>query len=145
MISVDTNLLIYAADPDSPMHEASRVFLEPYTTRKDFALCELVLVELYMQLRNPRVFRRPYSAQAAADYCQQLRLNPSWRYFDYDPSIRGDLWRWAAETRSGFRHIIDMRLGLSLRHQGVTEFATANVKDFKQVGFERVWNPLVSA
>jgi hypothetical protein len=26
--------------------------------------------------------------------------------------------------------------------QGVTEFATVNTKDFKGVGFRRVWNPL---
>ena len=142
MISVDTNLLIYAADPDSPKHERSREFLEPLAQRKDFALCELVLVELYMQLRNPRVFRNPYSAKAAADYCAQLRRNPYWRYLDYDAAIRMELWRWARATRSGFRHIIDMRLGLTLRHHGVTEFATANVKDFKAVGFKRVWNPL---
>jgi len=26
--------------------------------------------------------------------------------------------------------------------QGVTEFATLNVKDFQGLGFQRVWNPL---
>jgi hypothetical protein len=31
---------------------------------------------------------------------------------------------------------------LTLRRQGVTDFATANVKDFKGFGFRRVWNPL---
>jgi hypothetical protein len=25
---------------------------------------------------------------------------------------------------------------------GVTQFATSNVKDFQQLGFEKVWNPL---
>jgi hypothetical protein len=29
-----------------------------------------------------------------------------------------------------------------LIEQGVREFATANVKDFTDVGFDRVWNPL---
>ncbi|MFM8358316.1 MAG: hypothetical protein ACKOET_07130 [Verrucomicrobiota bacterium] len=32
----------------------------------------------------------------------------------------------------------------ALRHDGVTEFATANVKDFEGFGFERVWNPLLT-
>jgi hypothetical protein len=31
-------------------------------------------------------------------------------------------------------------LALWLRRQGVTEFATANVKDFEGFGFDRVWN-----
>jgi len=38
-----------------------------------------------------------------------------------------------------FRRIIDLRLALTLRHHGVTEFATANEKDFQSVGFNRVW------
>lgn len=37
------------------------------------------------------------------------------------------------------------RLALTLRHHGVTEFVTANVKDFEGFGFTRVWNPLASA
>jgi len=56
MISVDTNLLIYAADPDSPKHERSRAFLEPLAQRKDFALCELVLIELYKSVGFERLW-----------------------------------------------------------------------------------------
>jgi uncharacterized protein len=40
------------------------------------------------------------------------------------------------------RRIYDARLALSLRRQGIKEFATANVADFEDFGFERVWNPL---
>jgi len=29
--------------------------------------------------------------------------------------------------------------------QGVTAFATANVKDYQDFGFRKVWNPLVSS
>jgi len=49
----------------------------------------------------------------------------------------------AAAGEAGFarRHIIDLRLALTLQHHGVTELATANVKDFEGLGFERVWNP----
>lgn len=31
---------------------------------------------------------------------------------------------------------------LTVRHHGVTEFATTNVKDFKGFRFVRVWNPI---
>jgi len=40
------------------------------------------------------------------------------------------------------RRIYDTRLALSLIHSGVTEFATANPKDFAGLAFRRVWNPL---
>ena len=51
---------------------------------------------------------------------------------------------WPAAAGPGFarRRIYDARLALTLRHHGVAEFATANVKDFEGFGFTRVWNPL---
>ena len=51
---------------------------------------------------------------------------------------------WPTATASSItcRRIYDARLALTLRQHGVTEFATANVKDFEGFGFARVWNPL---
>ena len=143
MITADTNLFIHAADPDSPYHSRARDFFAGLESLgEEFVVCELVLVELYMQLRNGAIFTNPYTAREAAGYCQAMKANPLWRCIDYDPDVSGPLWKWAAETQAGFRQIIDARLGWTLRHHGVTQFATANVKDFKGFGFERVWNPL---
>jgi hypothetical protein len=66
----------------------------------------------------------------------------AWEYADYEPDVAKPLWEWAARTSSGFRHIIDARLAITLEHHGVTHFATANVKHFGGFGFEKVWNPL---
>jgi hypothetical protein len=35
----------------------------------------------------------------------------------------------------------DVRLGETLLHHGVAHFATANVKGFEGLGFEKVWPP----
>lgn len=40
------------------------------------------------------------------------------------------------------RRIIDARLALTLRHHGVTDFLTRNVRDFEGLGFARVTNPI---
>ena len=138
--SVDTNLFLYAANPDSPHHAAANRFLS--STDEPLVVCELVLVELYMLVRNPAVLARPLSAGAAADFCAALRANPGWQHVDYEPGVSTPLWTWARRTRAGFRRIIDARLALTLRHHGITRFATANVRDFGDFGFERVWNPL---
>jgi len=37
-----------------------------------------------------------------------------------------------------FRRIIDLRLGMTLLHSGVTHLATSNVRDFQNLGFEKV-------
>ncbi len=145
--SADTNLFLYAANADSPHHEAARLFFETCAggvgKQQRFLLCGLVLVEIYMQLRNPVIFRKPKTAREAAAFCDVLRQNPAWEFGDYEPEVAESLWTWAATTRSGFRNIIDARLAFTLRHHGVTHFATANVAHFKGFGFEHVWNPLL--
>ena len=143
ILSADTNLFLYAANPDSKHHAASqRFFADQASGQSRFLICELVLVEIYMQLRNPAVFKKTRTARQAADFCEVLRANPLWEKADYEPEVAKPLWEWAANAKTGFRHIIDARLALTLRHQGVTHFATSHEQDFSGFGFERIWNPL---
>jgi len=145
MLAADTNIFVHAADPDSPLHAKARNFFKALVhADEEFVLCELVLVELYMLLRNPAVFAKPYTPSESAGYCRALRQNPSWRCIDYDPAVSNKLWDYATETKAGYRHIIDARLAFTLQHHGVDRFATVNQKDFKGFGFREVWNPLKS-
>ncbi len=146
MISVDTNLLFYALEATRPEHAAARAFLDAQTQSHDFALCELVLTELYVQLRNPATARRPLDPAAAVAVIQRFRTHPTWALLDYpglDSRVMETLWQHAATVQFARRRIYDARLALTLRHHGVTEFATTNVKDFAGFGFTRVWNPLL--
>ncbi len=142
ILSADTNLFLYAANPASPHHPhhpaSQKFFAHEASGQQRFLLCGLVRVEIYLQLRNPAV-----PAKEAAAFCEALRSNPAWECADYEPDIAPPLWKWAAKTNTGFRHIIDARLALTLRHHGITHFATANVKDFKGFRFEEVWNPIL--
>ncbi len=141
-VSADTNIFLYAANPFSARHAAARRFFEDVASGSErFVICEFVLVEIYMQLRNPAVCSPPRSASEAAVFCNRLRANPEWDHADWTPEIRDALWQWAAGTGAGFRRIIDARIALTLRHHGVTRFATANVADFQKFGFEKVWDP----
>ncbi len=146
--TADTNLFIHAADPDSPHHARAREFFSDACIERgdhEFVLCELVLVELYMQLRNAAVFAKPYSARESAGYCLALKQNPKWRCVDFDSAVSVKLWQWASSTKGGFRRVIDARLGLTLRHHGVNQLATVNTRDFQEFGFLRVWNPLTTS
>ncbi|MFM9194935.1 MAG: VapC toxin family PIN domain ribonuclease, partial [Planctomycetia bacterium] len=58
--------------------------------------------------------------------------------------VMDEVWDHATKSGFAFRRIIDLRLARTLIHHGVTEFATANVKDFAKLGLERVWNPLAT-
>jgi predicted nucleic acid-binding protein len=85
------------------------------------------------------------AAAAAVEVVQAYRRHPRWMLLGFDfhsPALHDDLWRIAADRSFGRRRIYDARLALALRRQGVTAFATANVKDFAGFGFGRVWNPV---
>ena len=141
MISFDTNLLVYAANLDAPECPAARQFLEKMAAREDVVVCELMLVEAYLKLRNAHIMTHPFNASEAAAFCQTFRTHPRWMLVESAP-VMNALWRQCAHKNFAIRRIIDARLALTLRHYGVTEFATANGKDFGDFGFTRVWNPL---
>ncbi|MEN8164132.1 MAG: TA system VapC family ribonuclease toxin [Acidobacteriota bacterium] len=142
MISVDTNILLYAQNADCSEHPSAINFLTDIAGRDDVIICELVLVELYLLLRNPAVLSAPLSASQAVAVCQAFRTNPRWRLIENAP-VMLRVWQDAEAQDFARRRIIDLRLALTLQHHGVDEFATANLKDFQGVGFERVWNPVV--
>ena len=143
MLAADTNLFIHAADPDSSSHEQAIAFFDLVQSQgEEFVVCELVLVEIYILLRNPAVFKKPYTSAEAAGYCRALKSNPAWRCIDYDPAVSAKLWDYVSRSKAGYRHIIDVRLALTLRHHGVDSFATVNDKHFANFGFKKVWNPL---
>ena len=104
-----------------------------------------MLIELYGLLRNPQVLSRPISARDAAAVCQTFRRHSRWQLLGLPPDGRvfhDALWAKLHDPKTSRRRIYDLRLGMSLVAQGVTEFATANLKDFERIGFRRVWNPL---
>ena len=57
-------------------------------------------------------------------------------------TVMDGVWIRASQPNLGHRAVFDARLALTLRHHGVTEFATRNEAHFSDFGFTRVWNPL---
>lgn len=145
MIAVDSNVLLAALESTNPQHGAASAFLQSLQGRDDVALSEFTLLELYSLLRNPDVLGRPLSASAAAEVCEAFRRHPRWQVLGFPPDSRvfhDRLWPRLRQSNFARRRAYDWRAALSLIQQGVTEFATANVKDFEGFGFARVWNPL---
>jgi uncharacterized protein len=143
MLAIDTNILFYARVAGSPWHEKARDYVNSLAATRDVVICEQVLIELYLLLRNPAVVSPPLTAARAVEECEMFRSHPHWQLIDVADVMR-EVWPLAA--RSGFarRRIFDARLALTLRRHGVTHFATANTKDFLDLGFTKVWNPLVA-
>lgn len=148
MISVDTNLLLYAYNQASPHHQAAYGWMSSLQREENVAISELVLAELHGLLRNPAVLKEPLSAEEAVEIIQTYRSHPRWRLIGFPVESRrlhDALWQMARRKDFAFRRLYDARSALTMTTQGVTDFATVNVKDFEGLGFRRVWNPLVPA
>ncbi|MBB5036705.1 PIN domain-containing protein [Prosthecobacter dejongeii] len=145
MIALDTNILLPAVNPDHPDHAKAFLFVMGLQDRDEVAISEFVLVELYGLLRNPVVLLKPLDAPEAVAVCEAFRCHPRWQILGFPPDSKvfHDLY-WPHLRMKNFarRKAFDLRIALSLTLQGVTEFATVNLKDFEGMGFKRVWNPL---
>jgi uncharacterized protein len=143
MLSFDTNILLYSLNPASIFHSQAIEFLEQRLgdPKQRVAICDYVLVELYVHLRNPIVMAVPLKAIAARDLVTSYWNIPNVMRVE-NANVMDEVWDLVAAANMARRRIFDLRLGLTLRHAGVTDFATANTKDFQGIGFTKVWNPL---
>lgn len=145
MLSIDTNILLHACNEDSPSHAPAYTWLTSIQDQEQVAISEFILAELYSLLRNRSVLQRPLDANEAVEVIQVYRRHPRWRLIGFPGESRplhDALWETARRRDFAFRRLYDARSALTMIAQGVTEFATANVKDYEGLGFRRVWNPL---
>lgn len=144
MISCDTNILFAATNPDDDHHRLAYDFLCGQSENSEFVLAEQVLIELYGLLRNPVIMKHPLSAREAVSVITAYRSNPVWSIVDVpsDGKVMREVWRRAGSENFARRRIHDLRLAFTLRSWGVTAFYTRNIRDFTDVGFEVLQNPL---
>jgi len=142
MRSCDTNILLYSLNRDCGEHRAAAAYMEQVAQAGDFAICELVLAELYVLLRTPAVLSRPLGAIDAWKVVNRYRTNPFWQVIDYPGNLMRRIWERAKAQNFPRRGIFDARLALTLLHHGVKEFATRNVSDFREFGFAKLVNPI---
>ena len=139
--SCDTNILFHAFDKSGSLFVKARAYLDSQASNRQFALCELVLCELYPLLRREALWEKPMTAQEALRTIQGLRNNEAWRIIDYPGGLMDDVWKRAAAPQFPKSGVFDVRLAMTLRHYGVTHVATRNVKHFQGYGFEKVYDP----
>jgi predicted nucleic acid-binding protein len=143
MKSLDTNILLYAADEDCREHAAAIGLVnDALRSPADWMLADQVLFELYAGLRHSGVFAKPLSAAEAARRVAFLRDESGFSFCCYElrswPSIHAGLSTPAFPRRRTY----DLVLAVTLRSAGVTDFYTRNVADFRDAGFTRVVNPI---
>jgi len=78
MFVVDTNILVYAADENSPFHEPCRTSIEEWRGQSSaWYLTWGIVYEFLRVTTHPRVFQRPLSAGKAWTFIEALLASPS--------------------------------------------------------------------
>lgn len=78
MFVVDTNVLIYAADRDSPFHPPCRERLERWRRQKSpWYLTWNICYEFLRVTTHPKVFRQPWPATVAWQFLDAVLASPT--------------------------------------------------------------------
>ena len=143
MLAVDTNVLLYAANADSPFHGPCRNQLERW--RRDPSPTFLTWNVCYEFLKNAthaRVFSRPWQVEFAMQFLQALLAAPGFTLLTATPRHEAVLAQTLAELpelRGGVLH--DLHTAVLMREHGISQICTRD-RDFDRFPFLTVIDPL---
>jgi predicted nucleic acid-binding protein len=145
LCSLDTNILLYAANEDAPEHVICKAFLQNVIVNpQNWIIADQVYLELYRALRSPRVMSHPLSAVEAAGHVSLLRDGMGVMHCGYNSECWDRLIRNLQAEDFPYRRTHDAVLAATLLSHGVKIFYTRNTKDFVSGGFQQVINPVDS-
>lgn len=142
MFVVDTNVLVYAADEDSPFHTPCRMKLEEWRRQDSpwyatWGIC----YEFLRVITHPRIFRQPWTIGQAWIFLQALFASPSFGLLVPTERHAGV----AAEVigKSTFLHgnlIYDAQTAVLMREHGIKMIYTRDT-DFHRFPFLQPVDP----
>ena len=108
----------------------------------EWIIAEQVLFEYYKALRHPKILSKPLAANAAAAQIRFLREKSGFLVCCYQMSLWSDVVTILSKRNFPYQHTHDLILGLTLLSNGVKTFYSRNIKDFIEIGLERLVNPI---
>ena len=143
MFAVDTNLLIYATDEDSPHQERMRTLLADWGSDPEGWFITWSVVYEFLRVATHRsIFAHPLTFADAWSFIESLRTSPSFGILvetERHAEVVRDLTREYPHTSGNRLH--DLHIAALMREHGVVEIRTADL-GFHQFKFLRVVNPL---
>jgi predicted nucleic acid-binding protein len=143
LCSLDTNILIYAADKNAEEHRPAYLLIEKALAEPSvWMIADQVLFEFYKALRNPKIFRRPLDPAGAADRLHFLRNESGFLRCGYELDFWNEIFPLLSHAQTPYQRTHDIVLGVTLARNAVTTFYTRNTKDFEGLGIAEVINPI---
>lgn len=143
MFVVDTNVLVYAANVESPHHVTCRERLDAWRSQASaWYLTWGILYEFLSVTTHPRLFDRPWSAPDAWDFVQSLLATPGL-------GVLAPTDRHAAVAREVLVELphlsgtlmYDAHTAVLMREHGISKIYTRDT-DFHRFPFLEVIDPL---
>jgi uncharacterized protein len=145
VLVVDTNVLVYAANVESPFHRACRGWLERQRARPDaWYTTWPIAYEFLRVVTHPRVLDRPWSADAAWSFMTALLASPGFGLLvptERHPEIAGAVLAEYPHLAGNLFH--DAYTAILMREHGIRRICTRDV-DFTRFKFLEVLDPLTA-
>ena len=143
MLLVDTNVLMYAADADSPFHEACRGWCADQRARPDaWYTTWPILYEFLRVATHPRVLRRPWSARTAWEFVVALLASPGLAVLvptERHPEVAQEVIKEVPHLAGNLFH--DAHTAVLMREHGISRICTRDT-DFNRFPFLEVIDPV---
>ena len=143
MIVIDTNVLIYAADSRSDFNSPCRDFIEdrmndPTPTYLTWNIC----YEFLRVATHPRVFARPWTAEAAMNFIQVILDSETFSILEHTERHTALLAETLSELRGIRGNLVhDMHTAVLMREHGINQICTRDT-DFLRFPFLSIIDPL---
>ena len=139
MLVGDTNILVYAADEDSPFHSA---YHERQRNRADaWFITWAILYEFLRVTIHPRVMRRPWNVREAWVFVQALLTSPGLSALVPTQAARMLLSGFSRISSPDRNLLHDTHTAILLREHGIRQICTRDT-DFHRFHFLEMLDPL---
>jgi toxin-antitoxin system PIN domain toxin len=143
MFVVDTNLLLYAVNPDAPEHERALALIETWRRgERSWFVTWSIVYEFLRVSTHPNVFPDPLDLEAAQRWIAALLSGKRSGILvetDRHAAVLDEVVAQHPRLRGNLVH--DLHIAALMKEHGVLEIRTADA-DFHQFDFLRVVDPL---
>jgi toxin-antitoxin system PIN domain toxin len=143
VILVDANLLIYAYDLTSPVHERARLWLSgAFSGEEPVGLCWTTILAFLRITTNPVIFKDPFSIAEAVAIIDDWLAQPSVRVVEPGGGHWGVLRELLTDSQAKGKLVMDAHLAALALEHGLTLFTRDG--DFKEFRGLDLANPLAA-
>ena len=136
MFVVDTNILVYAADEESPFHKRCYRKLQEWRSQATAWYVTLdILYEFLRVTTHPKVFRHPWTPESAWRFVEALLASPFLGVLiqtERHAEVTTNVIREVADVRGNLWH--DAKIAILMREHGIKAIITRDT-DFHRFPF----------